>query len=645
MNFTKIIFSIIAFNMIFCVACDYLDVVPDNVATIDNAFTDRNEAEKFLFSCYSFMPSHGDINSQGFSMADEFWFPYPQSGLFFYSYPFEYIARGGQNVNSPAVNYWDGLNYGKPMFQALRTCNIFLEKLTQHVPGLYETEKKKWIAEVKYLKAYYHYWLLRMYGPIPLVKENLPISSTIEEVQVKRAPIDDCFEYIVSLLDESAPDLPIKVQNPATELGRVTKAMTLALKAKVLVEAASPLFNGNSDYINFTGPHGEQLFNPEFDAEKWGKAVDACHEAILVCHEAGNELFEFRPSFGIDLDESTIRQMSIRNSVTERWNSEIIWGNTNSSSASMQQLATTYLDPSKINNLGARSILAPPLRIAEMFYTRNGVPIDEDDEWVSSGKYAQRYETKIAEEDDKYFIQVGTQTANLNFDREIRFYANLGFDNGLWYGIGKFEDEDQWHIKAKANEHAGKRSVSLFSVTGYFCKKLPHYQNNILPGDAAGYSVVDYPWPVMRLADLYLLYAEALNEYSGPSQEAYDWINRVRERAGLEPVEIAWPKYAIQSRKNKPSTKEGLRDIIQQERLIELAHEGHRFWEIRRWKRAKEMWHNQPIRGWDIEQEDTETYYRIRTLYTPQFTTRDYFWPIREYNFSVNTNLVQNPGW
>ncbi|HML85492.1 MAG TPA: RagB/SusD family nutrient uptake outer membrane protein, partial [Bacteroidales bacterium] len=84
---------------------------------------------------------------------------------------------------------------------------------------------------------------------------------------------------------------------------------------------------------------------------------------------------------------------------------------------------------------------------------------------------------------------------------------------------------------------------------------------------------------------------------------------------------------------------------IQQERLIELANEGHRYWDIRRWKRAKEMWQNQPIQGWDVDQGETETYYRIKTIYTTSFTTKDYLWPIREYNLSVNPNLDQNPGW
>src|SRR3546814_5521443 len=93
-----------------------------------------------------------------------------------------------------------------------------------------------------------------------------------------------------------------------------------------------------------------------------------------------------------------------------------------------------------------------------------------------------------------------------------------------------------------------------------------------------------YPWPVMRLGDLYRMYAEAMNVLNGPSQEVYNYINPVRERAGLLPVEVAWPQYSRQP--DKITTREGMRSIIQHERLIELAFEGKRFWDLRRWKRA-----------------------------------------------------------
>jgi len=205
--------------------------------------------------------------------------------------------------------------------------------------------------------------------------------------------------------------------------------------------------------------------------------------------------------------------------------------------------------------------------------------------------------------------------------------------------------DDQWVIRARIGEPAGKRTQSLYSATGYFCKKLANYQNNLLEGDAAGYNIIDYPWPVIRLADMYLLYAEALNETSGPSAEVYQYINKVRERAGLEGVEDSWTKYAISSQKAKYTTQTGLREIIQRERLIELANEGHRYWEIRRWKKAKEMWHNQPIRGWDIDQESAEAYYRVKTIFVQQFATKNYLWPIREYDLSVNPKLDQNPNW
>src|SRR5690606_32063059 len=103
-------------------------------------------------------------------------------------------------------------------------------------------------AEVKFLKAFYHFFLMKLYGPIAIVDENLPISATPEETQVYREPIDVCVDYIVGLLDEAIEDLPPVLNDPGLELGRITKTIALAVKAKVLVWAASPLFNGNPDY-------------------------------------------------------------------------------------------------------------------------------------------------------------------------------------------------------------------------------------------------------------------------------------------------------------------------------------------------------------------------------------------------------------
>src|SRR5699024_577689 len=178
---------------------------------------------------------------------------------------------------------------------------------------------------------YYHFYLIRMYGPIPLKKENLPIDADPETVKVPRNTVDECFDYVVELLDEAYLDLPSKIDNEASELGRITQVISLTVKAYVLTTAASPLFNGNPDYVNFKDREGRLLFNPTFMVEKWKLARDAAKKAIEAAELAGNRLYYYNQS-GRQYDVSSeIRfQMNIRNSVNEKWNDEIIWGNTNS---------------------------------------------------------------------------------------------------------------------------------------------------------------------------------------------------------------------------------------------------------------------------------------------------------------------------
>ncbi len=614
-------------------SCEYLDVVPDNVATLDNAFTSRNMAEKFLFTCYRYLPSHGSFTSDpAFLAGDEIWTyegttPEAASGAM-------QIARGNQNIATPFVNFWDGQSLP---FRGIRDCNIFLENI-EKVPDMESGERARWIAEAKFLKAYYHFWLLRMYGPIPVIRENLPISAGPDEVKVKREPVDVAVDYIVELLDEAAMDLPDVISNELVELGRITLPIAKSVKAMVLVTAASPLFNGNPDYIGFTDKEGVSLFDPDYKAEKWERASEACREAIEVCHAAGIDLYRFQPGISqFALSEETLIQMNIRNAVTQKWNSEIIWGNTNSMAVEIQRVSTPGgLDPAFGDNQNTKGTLAPPIKIAEMFYSKNGVPISED----KSYNYSGRFDLRTATDQEKYHLQPGYTTVGLHFDREQRFYASLAFDGGLWYGQGRLDDNNQWLLQSKSGQYQSAVALTRYSVTGYRPKKLVNYENII--GAGASYTIQQYPWPVMRLADLYLLYAEALNEVEGPSPEALSWINLVRDRAGLQSVEDSWSQFSVNP--GKYNSKEGLREIIQQERLIELAFEGKRFWDLRRWKRAHiEL--NKPITGWSIDQESEEGYYRERLIHKQTFLTRDYFWPIREENLVINKNLVQNIGW
>ncbi len=293
------------------------------------------------------------------------------------------------------------------------------------------------------------------------------------------------------------------------------------------------------------------------------------------------------------------------------------------------------LDPSAKSNATPRGNLAPPLKIVELFYSDNGVPITEDKQW----NYSKRFELKKATANDRYNIKEGYITAALNFNREPRFYASLGFDGGIWYGQGRFDDNDTWHVEAKKLQAQSGATEDSYSVTGYWPKKLINIKNVMT---TSNYTIERYPWPVIRLADLYLLYAEALNEAEGPGPEVYKWLNLVRERAGLQSVEDSWTNYSIYSDKYK--TKEGLREIIHRERTVELMFEGQRYWDLRRWKEAlTEL--NKPITGWDIEQETEEGYYRENVLYRQLFRSRDYFWPVKENELLTNRKVVQSYGW
>lgn len=629
------ILLVLTFFGIISSCSDYLDVVPDNVATIDNAFVDKTQAEKYLFTCYSYLPRFDDPEGNPeFYAGDEYWIFWPIPDGYAASLDPYQIARGLQNRVSPLMNFWEGGGRVPPLWQGIRSCNIFLENI-EKVTDLEPFLKSRWISEVKFLKAYYHWYLMKLYGPIPIVDENLPISANSNEVRVERKPVDEVVDYIVSLIDSVTEEgenggLPNRIDNKTTELGRITKPIALSIKARILVTAASPLFNGNTDYDNFLANDGTPLFNTNFEIEKWNKALKACEKAVEACEAAGITLYEFDEN-AQGVTDRIQTEMSIRNAVCDKWNSELIWGNVGSDvpSWAVQLTASPNLDPN-ITSLNLKAHFAPTLRIAELFYTENGVPIDEDKTW----SYQDRYNLRTVEASDEG-MQEGYKTVGLHFNREPRFYANLGFDGATW-----FMRNNTWDLKTKTGQHAGKKQSVLYSITGYYAKKLVNWDMVISQG--GGVSLEFYPWPVMRLADLYLLYAEALNETDNNAL-ALNYINKVRERAGLETVETSWSNYSTNP--GKYGNKDGLREIIQQERLIELALEGKRFWDLKRWKKSGTIL-NAPIYGWDIGQEDYETYNRKTLLFDQKFNVpRDYFWPLSDNVLTTNPSLIQNPGW
>lgn len=626
----------------------FLDVVPDDgVPRIDMAFNLRSTAIRYLGTCYSFMPQDGNVADDSAMMTgDELWdlvgrtTSLPYGGEPRVSNTLFQIARGFQSASNVRANDWT------EMYQGIRCCDILVENI-DNVPDMTYEEKEQWKAEATFLKAYYHFHLIRKWGPVPIIRESLPIDSDISTVRVYRENIDTCFNFVLRLLDQAFNRLPMTPES-VDMYGRITKPICAALKAKVAVYAASPLFNGNEEEAALVDNEGRQLFPAKTDDEKlerWEYAVEACKKAIEVCEEANITLYDGK-DISYRMTDSLKTTLTLRNAFNQRWNSELIWGNTQSNSTYMSQFQVWTM-PNMTDNQhqkGGYRFIGVPLKIVDQFYTNNGVPITNDTEWEGVNTQALRKAT----EEYGFYLEQGYTTVEQNFNREPRFYAFLGFDGGKWLGqlsnYNDLEATDIRYIACRNGGHEGKSGGQVGPVTGYFAKKLYPLACNFTGFNA--FTSYWFPWPIIRLSDLYLLYAEAINEAEGPAGEhkadLFKYLDAIRSRAGIPDVKTAWDTHS-----NNPgyyNSQYGMRWIIHRERSIELCFESERYWDIRRWKEAPNEY-QKGIYGYTMTGFSAEDYYVKKLIATQTFGLKDYFWPIYNYYLDRNPNLVQNLGW
>ncbi len=626
---------------------DFLDVIPDDVATIESVFNDKNSAKQYLYTCYSFLPAHRQVgDNPGFAYGGEFavnedsWI-YTPSGL-----P-RTLLETGNNSTSPYIDYWSRT---KNMFAAIRVCNYFLDNV-ETIPNLPTDDILRWKAEVKFLKAYYHWWLFQMYGPIPIMDSN-PEFTGESELAVYRNTKDECADYIVKLIDEAinSGGLPENISgNETTDLGRVTKAVAMSMKAKILVTLASDFFNGNNDYATMIDNRSIPLFSSESDPKRWELAAKACKEAIDFCHGQGMGLYHFKAPTGTStnnqIDLTLQPAMILFGQLPE--NSEIIWSQPEPAQGVYGDIQHRYGHPEYLYTGNPSSpvekrvgyeicgSLGVSLNFAEIFYTKNGLPIEEDKTyWVKSEWFKPDVDFNTRK-DHKYLIKEGYQTNNFNLFREPRYYGSIAFKGSLLFGLGRVNKEDMYYFYPK--------NQGRVNSTGMLARKWVPYTSTPASG------VINYyHWPIIRLADLYLLYAEALNECTQgngkPANDVYEYIDLVRERAGIPSVEESWRNYSIYP--DKYLTKTGMRDIIRQERRVELAFEGHSWFDLRRWKMMEGLFSSNTMRGYNVKIGDNEEYISTPTvIHTTTFDSRSNLWPIRESELHKDLNLVQNLGW
>lgn len=641
---------------------DFLDMVPEkDITTIPSVYEVRKNVEEQEADCYTYISGLSSPDANIGMMASDEWVAnqYARNvgqGPSQITLSMANVGDGLQNVQTPYDNKWTQASY----YNALRYINLFL----QYVPSTYDMsdeEKKEWMAEIKVLKAFVYFQLVKRYGPIILVPENIAANASLDEMKQPRQPIDSCFNAIVSLIDDAINDgLLSKAQQLTSHQAYFNHESALALKAIVLTYAASPLFNGNSDFASFKNKNGESLFPQKYDAEKWHKAAVACDEAIKACESAGYKLVSGNSSKSTKL-LNTMYDLEKRTQDPGYSNAEDIFAvkGPNTYMYYSDKLYTwilPHLKSTDYSNYDSKNLgcLAPSMKMVEMYYTDKGLPIDEDPSWDYSSRF-----TGMSQETDQAtydkVIPAGTPVLNLHLRREPRFYADIAADR-TYFQRGP-EKTNSWStdynllVKAYRGESFGTDANAIRedipqNLTGYWVKKTLYSD---IPGRDYSNSYVskgsDDPFALIRLSELYLMDAEAWNEYEGPSEKVYSMINKVRERAGIPDVQDSWRQAKHPSLVN---TKEGMRSIIQQETNIEFAFEGQRYFNLLRWKKGEEL--GQPIYGWNIIGEDATSFYNnwhgpIVVWNKRKFIApRDYFHPIRTEEIQIS-GCKQNPGW
>jgi hypothetical protein len=654
--------KLVKFNILFVlgimvlpISCNYLDIVPENVSTVEDMFSDRYAAEKSLASCYWALPRTGGDQGSNPAIFGSMEMIVNRE---YRTWTGMALALGESSAVSPLMNYWNsGSDDVRSVYAGIRDCNTFLDNI-ENVKDLSRYDKDRMIAEVKLLKAYMHFQLICFYGPVCPLRTSLPVDESTTGIRVYREKVDDCFQYIMDLIDEviESNALPPVITVQSTELGRFTQAVAYVIRAKVLVYWASRLFNGNTDYNDFFDHNGEPFFNQTYNPDRWVQAAEACKQAVAYCEE--NERFRLYDTADYvttkPLSSEYLRIETLRASISENFSVETIWTGTAHGAAiytGWQHECMPRLESFTSTNAPTAGRWSIPLQSVELFYSKNGVPIEEDKEWLNGEdqKYNNRFKPRQSDEEHKRQVQIGQSSASMNFDREPRFYSSLGFDRGKWYGNSHINTPDNeldcLYPQARYKEISSIAAPGQYNATGYWPKKLVHIQSSFI--NENDFYTPAMAWPEMRFADLLLLTAEAINETaanesSPPPAEVYTYIDRVRKRAGLEGVVDSWNKYSSNS--GKPTTKSGTRSIIQRERKIELAFEGQYHWDCRRWKTAPAEL-NRPIQGWTVTETDIDAYYQVFTVYTQQFSLRDYFLPIPESDLINNPLLIQNPGY
>lgn len=599
--------------------CSYLDKQPDNLLTAEMLWQTRANAEAYLNQIYGTIQTPADDYTV-LGASDE-------TSCSVQGVNVRQLVVGNWN---PQSNYW---HYWNPYYVAIRQTFVFEENIVRMPNDIISQElKDQYTAEVRFLRGWFYWKLLRQYGPFVKVTGQLSLNEDYN--QYPRAGFDECVAYINELMDQAAVGLPV-VWSSSANLGRPTRGSCFAVKSQVTLLAASPLWNGNSRFANFKNHDGTPLAPTQYDAQKWQAAADAAKAVIdLGAHRLFTNLDEGDALFD--------PYLSCRNLFLTNWNDEILFST---------HTAGTWqwgLEKRSAPSPGGYNMQNATQNVVDAFYMRNGRAIEDPQSGYVETGFAQQDDPAVwglAEDGVNRGYIVGN--SNMYVGREARFYVSILYNGKPVLAAPTGDDRNFFSSDANRDGrgraefyYAGRSGVGTNNngdITGYCVLK------NVSPASNIRLDAVPYrPYIHIRLAEIYLNYAEALNEASPGHPDVLTYLNNVRQRAGIPDLETVYPEAV--------GNQAQMRKWILRERQIELAFEGDRYFtQLRRLQMGdagqQSIYRMNTIANDNGQGFGFAGYYQRTLLQNRYWDDRMYLFPISQNDLDRNTALVQNPGW
>lgn len=590
---------------------DYLKVELKDQISFDEVFEKRKTTEEYLAHVYSFIPNeYNPLGAEGSAV--------PRSD----EASFSWLSITYLNYNSgswgPADSYYVNWSY---CYEGINQASIFIDNVHKclEIP---EESRNIMQAEARFIRAYLYFTLFRKYGPV-FVWGDKQADKFIDPTSIDRHSLDVNANFMFSEYDKAIKILPLTIESDAW-YGRITKGAAMAAKSRLALYLARPLFNGCSLYKGLRNRYGEFLFPQQEDPDKWEVAAKAAKDIIDLniysLYEDRKETDNFKKAI-----------KSYMGVIFEKWNSEIIWGRYHSDGITYNVRTA----PPRVVREGyggfcpsIKLVDTYPMAVSGRFpvtgYEANGRPIIDS----KSGYIEEGFTSSWIHPIDS---DIPIKAHNSCVGRDARFYASILANGMYWINPYKGSKLVTFYTGGTSTYDETQDCVKV----GYLWRRMSDPANNIEEDKWGAFC-----WPMYRLAEVYLNYAEACNEKPDRNEkEALEYINEVRHRSGLNNLEDAYPEVT--------GNKKLLRELLRKERMIELAFENHRYYDIRTWMISEQEFNgiryarNLLATNYEDSWQRTDQIFKDKMVFEP----KHYLFPIHQDQLEEMVNMTQNYGW